>query len=134
MNKILIENPGAYEATRGETLELHFTILTMPVISEVQKKAIQAGIEKDRHLLIKKIDTAPGYLIITVEVIDNPFPLILIIGSITAILSGWFIWSSVAKVYKIVESPEARKTINIGLIVAGGIVAIVLGTMFKKGG
>ena len=126
MSKILVANPKNYEAVKGERLELHFSILTLPVISNIQKQLITSQLAKDPHIKVLSVDYIAGDLIVNVEILDNPFPLILLIGSVTAILGGWFIWASLSKVYKIIDDPAIRSTINIGLIVVSAIVGLLV--------
>ena len=124
--KIPIENPLAYEAVKGDLLELQFRVLNFPIIRDWHKKYIQAELAKDPHLSVKSIETAPGILIITAEIVDNPIPLMLIVGGVISILGGWFVWASLGRAYKLIKDPAVGTTINIGLIVAGAVIGLLL--------
>ena len=126
VTKIPIDRPRDYEAVTGEILEIHFNLMSVPLLSAWQMNMIKRKLTEDKHLEIIDVRSMPGELIVTVKVIKNPFPLILLIGGVTAALSAWFIWNSIGKVYKLIQEPEMRQTINWALILAGSIVGLLV--------
>lgn len=126
MTKVLIENPKAYEAVKGDIFELHFAILNFPVLSSWHKSYIRGKIERDPHVRVKDIQYVAGDMIVTIEVVDNPFPLVLAIGGIITILGGWFVWASLGRVYKVLADPAIKSTVNIGLLIVSGVVGLLL--------
>ena len=126
MQKVLIDNPRAYEAVKGDIFELHFAILNFPVLSEWHKNYIKGKLESDPHVRVKAIQYVSGDMIVTIEVVSNPLPLMFVIGSVVAILGGWFVWASLGRVYKVLGDPAIKSTINIGLLVVSGIVGLLL--------
>lgn len=125
MEKILIKRPDEHEAVEGDIYELHFSILSFPIISKIQTDAIIKKLNENPVYRIKDIVSNQGELIVTVTIVQNPFPLALAIGAVTTVLAGFFIWGSLDKVYKIVESPEG-KILSIGTISAVIVGIIVL--------
>ena len=131
--KILIKNPKEYQASTGEILELHFNILSMPVLDKLQMNYLKSQVEKDKHLKILDVEKLESELIITVKIVDNPFQLIAIVVSVSAVLSTFFIMNSLGNVYKLVETPSGKLAVNAASI---GIIAgaIALGTaLLRKG-
>ena len=124
--KIPIDNPLQYEAVKGDLLELHFRVLNFPIIREWHTNHIKAQLAKDPHIRVEGLQTAPSLLIVTIKVIDNPIPLLLIVGSVVGILGGWFVWASLGRAYKLIQDPATKATINIGLIVAGVFASFLL--------
>lgn len=127
MEKQLIQNPKDYEASIGETLEMHFKILSLPLLDKWQKDSIIKKLNADEHMKVKSVLDNPGELVVTVEIIKNPFPLVLAITGVITVLAGFFIWGSLDKVYKIIETPQG-KLLSTGAIVGiiGAAVGLVL--------
>ena len=129
MEKELLQNPREYEASTGEKLEMHFRLVSLPLLSRIQRNLIETRLNQDPHLKVEKIESSNGELIVTVVIKDNPFPLVLAIGGIITILSGFFIWGSLDKVYKIIETPEGTIfgiSTSVGIITSIIIVGILL--------
>lgn len=130
-DRILIENPNNYEAKKGEKYELHFTLLSLPLISEIQKNAIIAKINSNGIYKITDVQAQPNELIVTVVIVENPFPLALAIGAITTVLAGFFIWGSLDRVYKIVDSPQGQ-TLSIGIVLSAVVGIIVVTSLLLR--
>ncbi|MBA7495376.1 hypothetical protein ES702_05958 [subsurface metagenome] len=118
-----ILNPNEYSAVVGERLELHFNITSIPLISAAQRKLILIRLSSIPQVKIEKVETHNRELIIQVYVAENPFPLVLLIGGVITVLSGFFIWGSLGKVYKIMEQPAGSilMPIILGALVLGFI-------------
>ena len=124
MDKILLPNPKEFIAETGDIFEAHFNILSMPLIGKTQRAIIESRI--NAHKNIKVIETStptPGNLVVTFKVVDNPFPLIIAIGGVLAILGAFFVMSSLDRVYKITQDPVGRFAV-LGTVI-GGILALV---------
>ena len=131
MEKILIERPREYQAQTGELLEMHFGIIAFPGLRNLQINAITANLNKDSHLKVEKSSLIGNDLSFQVRIVNNPFPLVLAIVSVTTVLAGFFVWGSVDKVYKILEEP-AGQLLSMGAV-AGSIAAIFGLLMLARG-
>ncbi len=131
MEKIEIQRPNDYQAETGDLLEMHFNIISFPGLKQIQVSRITNSLNSDPHLKVEKSLLIGSDLIFTVRIVNNPFPLVLAIGGVITVLSGFFIWSSLDKVYKILEEPGSQ-LLSIGAI-AGSIAAIIGLVMLARG-
>lgn len=132
MEKILIERPKEYQATTGETLEMHYSIMSLPLIDKWQRASILKKINSDSHFKVQSVDYINNDLIITVKVIDNPVPVAALVIAVSGVLGTFFIMNSLKSVYKIVEKPAgALLTTGTAIGVIAGIFA--LGGLLKRG-
>lgn len=129
MEKVLIDKPKEYQATTGELLELHYNILSLPIVGKLQRDLIMNRINQNPHFRVQKVESEQGQLVITVKVIDNPVPLLALVIGISTVLGTFFIMNSLGTVYKIIEEPAGA------LISTGAIVATIVGLLaiFKIG-
>ena len=106
MEKILIDNPKTYQASTGETLEMHYKIMSLPLINKWQRDLILKKANADPHFRVQSVEYINSELIITVKVVDNPVPLLALIVGISTVLGTFFIMNSLGNVYKIVKEIE----------------------------
>lgn len=121
----------------GDTIELHYTVLGPAWLKAVQLEMIESRLEKDPRFYMysqKWTGEKGNRLIITVQVIKPPAAagqeaqqagvpvatLLIVVGSAAAAL---FVWLSLEKMYKIVETPTGA-VLGIG-VVAIGIMALL---------
>lgn len=131
MEKVLLQNPTDYEAVKGEKFEMHYNILSLPLLSAAIQKSIVNRL--NANPIYKVVDTLidGGKFIVTVVIVENPFPLALAISAVITATAGFFIWASLDKVYKIVESPTGS-ILSVGTL-AGAVAGIIgLFLIFKK--
>lgn len=131
-----------YQVKKGDQLQFEFTIQTL--WSEDQIKSILEQVNTDPKLRIIDYETVAhdwkdvgmygeyaallDKLIVRVEVLQNPFPVMVLIAMIIASSGIYFLSLTLDKVYLISESiPETAKTglsmiMVIGAVIAGYIV------------
>ena len=131
MEKVEIQRPRDYQAETGDLLEMHFNIISFPGLKQIQVARINDKLNSDRHLKVERSLLVGSDLMFHVRIVENPFPLVLAIGGVITVLSGFFIWSSLDKVYKIIEEPGS-KLLSVGAI-AGSIAAIIGLVMIARG-
>lgn len=122
--KKLIENAENHVAKVGDVYDLTYTLVSIPFISNQQRKIIAERINLDDRVKVIETDSSGGVLRIRVEVIKNPFPLGIIIALGFTSLVGFFAFSSLSKVEQIFESPTGKIS---GIAVSIGIIAGALG-------
>jgi len=132
----------SYQVKKGDRLQFEFTIQTL--WSEDQIKSIVERINTDPKLNVIDYEivshdwkdmgmygeyaTLLDKLIVRVEVLQNPFPVMVLIAMIVATGGIYFLSLTLDKIYLISESiPETAKTglsiiIVIGAVFAGYIV------------
>lgn len=121
MEKILIERPEDYQAETGDIFEMHFKVLSLPVIEKFQKDLIVKKINASKNTKVIDTSVSNGTFIVTMKIVDNPFPLVLAIGGVITVLSGFFVWASLGRVYKLIDKPVGA------FAVSGAAIAAVLG-------
>ena len=125
MEKELLQNPEKYEAVVGEKLEMHFRITSLPLLSKVQQEIIKAKLSANPMYKITETRAEPGKFIVEIVIVKNPFPLVLAIGGVITACAGFFVWASLDKVYKIIETP-AGKIASVGIIASVVIGLIII--------
>lgn len=129
-----ILNPKSHIARVGEVYELTFTLIGIPFLEAPQTAVILTKINSDERFKVKNIDSRAGTLIVTVEIIKNPFPIIIVIEAVTVSLIGLFIYLSLGKVEQIINTPEG-KTNNLATSLGISAAIVVLaGALLKKVG
>lgn len=132
VSKERIENPAGYEAVIGEKLEMHFRITSLPLLNKIQQGIIKNRLNVNPAYKVVETSSTENEFIVTIVIVKNPFPLVLAIGGVITACAGFFIWASLDKVYKIIETPTGR-IISMGAV-AGAVMAVVAALMFLKGG
>lgn len=133
-----------YEVKKGDVLELHYNILsfwTNDQIDSLCEKIEASGKMSVQDYSIEKQSAwmnDPDYgwtprdkLILKVEVIENPFPVLILVALIAGTAGLIFLSISLDKIYLIAkETPQALSTVGLGLftilVIAGMIFYFVV--------
>lgn len=110
------------QASIGDVFDFHYTIKGWGKQGQVE--SLVRKLDEDRRWKVVEYDFNPetSKLRIRVEIVENPFPLIVVIAAIAAVGGGLFCWLSLDKVEKIVSHPLGG-LMMLGVI-AGGIIAL----------
>lgn len=118
-----------YEVKVGDKLEMNFQILSIFTDAQVNyliNKVNEDGKVRVDNYRVENHSFFSDILIIEATVVQNPFPLALILIAITSIAGGLFIYLSLQKVYLIAtEAPLAAASVGIGFL-----AAVVIGGYF----
>lgn len=134
IEKIKIDRPEEHEAVIGERFELHFKLMSLPILSTIQKNAIIKKLNENTKWKVQDIEVIDGVLIATIVIVQNPFPIALAITAVITACAGFFIWASLDKVYKIVESPDTKVFSITAVTGVIALVALLLLVVKKQGG
>lgn len=106
---------------KGDVVDLHYTVSGWCTRGKIESLVHQ--LDQDMRWEVKEFeyDETKGKVRIRVKVIENPFPVVLIIVAVGAIGAGLFAWLSLDKIEKITTSPIGAA---LGL---GSVAALVLG-------
>ncbi len=132
------EVTSGYQVKKGDVLQFEYTIQTL--WSEEQIKSVLERVNTDPKMKIleykvvthdwKDVGMYGEYamlldkFIVKVEVLQNPFPVMVLIAMITATAGFYFISLSLDKIYLITESiPETAKSGLSYLALIGGAFA-----------
>ncbi len=114
-----MEVPQSYEVRKGDLLDFHYAVSGW--CKQAKIESLVHKLDEDPRWAVKEFeyDEEKGKLRIRAEVIENPFPVIIIIAAIGAIGAGLFAWLSLDKIEKITSSP-------VGAALSLGTVAAVI--------
>ncbi len=122
-NKILIKDWGDQEVVTGEKYELHYKLL--PFFTKWQINNIKKSLEKNDTVRLLSAERRDNILILQIEIIKNPLPLVAILAVVGIALGGTLLYFSLDKVYKIVDETPTGKWLPIAMAI--GAVAGLLG-------
>lgn len=110
------------QAEIGDVFDFHYTVKGWGKQGQIE--SLCRKLDEDQRWKVDEysFDPETSKLRIRVEIIQNPFPLIIVIAAIGAIGTGLFCWLSLDKVEKIVSQPLGG-LMMLGLV-AGGIMAL----------
>jgi len=121
-----------FELKTKDLIELHYRILS--VFENVQIDYLINNISQDGRMIVEdyQLERSNWYsdiLKIRIRIIDNPFPLALIVATIGAIATSIFVYLSFQKAYLISrEAPEVLSagvsTFAIGLVIVGAFLLL----------
>lgn len=112
-------------AKNGETYDFHYIMRGWGKQGQVESLVNQLD-EDPRWKVLNTTMPDETHLVIRVKIVKNPFPLLLIVGAIGAIGTGFFLWLSLDKIEKISESPMAAfGLLGIGLAAAFYVITKV---------
>lgn len=123
MSKKLIQNWDDHEVITGEKYELHYNLL--PFFKKWQVSRIKEGLEKNDTVRLISAERRDSALILRIEIIKNPLPLVAILAVVGIALGGTLLYFSLDKVYKIVDETPTGKWLPIAMAI--GAVAGLLG-------
>jgi len=112
-----MEVPQSYEARIGDVFDFHYTVSGWCKESKIASLCHELDEDKRWAVTEYDYDEKTGKLRIRVEIVENPFPLILIVAVIGVIGGGLFAWLSLDKVEKITARPI------VGLSMLGAVAA-----------
>ena len=121
-----IEVPQSEQARVGDVFDFFYTI--RGIGKQGQINGLVSKLDEDRRWQVKEYDLQDGRLRLRVKVLQNPFPIVLVVAAIGAIGTGLFVFLSLDKVEKVVASPAGALT----MVGAVGVGVLILLRGFRK--
>lgn len=126
-----------FEVQKGDTIEFDYKILSLWENDQIE--AILNRINEDGRMEIAGYEIVPNnwysdVLKIQIRILQNPFPLVVLVIAIASIATAIFVYLSLDKIYLISrEVPEAI-TGGVGAISLGiiAIIGVVVFMIFSK--
>ena len=122
-----VEVPQSEQARIGDVFDFHYTIRGLG--KQGQINGLITELDTDPRWKVIEYDLQDSHLRIRVKVLQNPFPIVLVIAAIGAIGTGLFVFLSLDKVEKVIASPAGALTM-VGLV---GVGALFLLKGMKRG-
>jgi len=122
-----VEVPQSEQARIGDVFDFLYTI--RGIGKQGQINGLVSELDKDARWQVVEYDLQDSRLRIRVKVLQNPFPIILVVAAIGAIGTGLFVFLSLDKVEKVIASPAGALTM-LG-IVGVGVLFLIKGV--KRG-
>lgn len=111
----------------GDRLRLTFS--AGGVFAFAKRFLIEQRLKAQQGFRIEQIDYTPTELVATVVVVENPLPVALIAGAFIAAAASTFVFLSLVKVERIIQSPAGALAVGgIGAILAALAIGIVVST------
>ena len=130
----MIEINQSYQVKKGDIIEFDYRIFSLWENSQIQ--AILEKINNDGKMLVLDYELSSSnfysdLLKIKVEILQNPFPVLLLVVAIAAIGTSLFIYLSLDKIYLISEKAPETVTaginlLSLALLFGGGLFAFKL--------
>ena len=106
------------EARNGDIFDLHYTMRGWGKQGQIE--SLINELDRDpRWSVIAARQPSETTLVIRVLIVDNPFPVAVVVAAVGAIGTGLFVWLSLDKVEKISGGPGALMVG--GALVVGGL-------------
>lgn len=111
------------QAKKGDVLDFFYTVKGWGKQGQIE--SLVRKLDEDQRWKVKEYDFNPdtSKLRIRVEVVQNPFPIIIIVAAVGAIGTGLFCWLSLDKIEQVISTPVG------GLVMAGTIVFAIMAIM-----
>lgn len=95
------------EIKTGDILEIHYKMKLAFIATEWRKKKFLDKLREDsRYKILKTIwDDTKKKFVIKVLIVQNPFPLVLLLGAMIACGGGAALYLTTDKIYKIISTP-----------------------------
>lgn len=122
-----MEVSQAEQARVGDVFDFFYTIRGWG--KQGQINSLVNELDRDPRWEVKEFALDNSSLRIRVKILQNPFPLVLVVAAIGAIGTGLFVFLSLDKVEKVVASPAGALT----MIGAVGVGILVLMKGLKRG-
>ena len=106
-------------ALKGEVYAFHYLVRGWGKEGQILTLIHKIDIDK-RWKVISYTWNEPK-LIIKIEIVINPLPVVIIVAAIGAIGTGLFCYLSLDKIEKIIESPMIKTSI-LGTVLIGGLI------------
>lgn len=120
-----MEVPESHEAKIGDVFDLHYSVSGWCKRSKIESLVHEVDVDPRWAITQYEYNEETGKLRIRAKIVQNPFPIMVLIVSVAAVGAGLFAWLSLDKVEKIVADPV------IGLSVLGAVVGGLLLIMRK---
>jgi len=121
-----VEVPQSEQAKIGDVFDFFYTITGFG--KQGQINGLVTELDTDPRWQVVEYDLQDSHLRIRVKVLQNPFPIILVVAAIGAIGTGLFVYLSLDKVEKVVASPAGALTM-LGVL---GVAGLFLLKGFRK--
>ena len=121
-----VEVPQSEQARIGDVFDFLYTIRGLG--KQGQINGLVTELDTDPRWQVLEYDLQDSHLRIRVKVLQNPFPIILVVAAIGAIGTGLFVYLSLDKVEKVVSSPAGAMTM-LGIL---GVAGLFLLKGFRK--
>jgi len=122
-----IEVPQSEQARIGDVFDFFYTITGWG--KQGQINGLVSKLDEDPRWQVKEYDLQDSRLRLRVKVLQNPFPIVLVVAAIGAIGTGLFVFLSLDKVEKVVASPAGALT----MVGAVGVGLLFLLKGFRRG-
>lgn len=112
-----MEVSQAYEVKTGDVLDFHYSVSGW--CKQAKIESLVHKLDLDPRWAVKEFEynEETGKLRLRLEVIQNAWPVIIIIAAIAAIGAGLFAWLSLDKIEKIISSPVGA-ALSLGTVAA----------------
>lgn len=117
-----MEVSQAEQARKGDVFDFHY--IASGWCKQAKIESLVHKLDQDMRWRVDEFqyDEETGKLRIRVEVLENPFPVIIIVAAIGAIGAGLLAWLSLDKIEKITTHPVAGLTALAAVI--GGLLIL----------
>lgn len=115
------------QARIGDVFDFFYTI--RGIGKQGQINGLVSELDKDTRWKVLEYDLQDNRLRLRLKVLQNPFPIVLVVAAIGAIGTGLFVFLSLDKVEKVVASPAGALTM-VGTV---GVGVLILLRGFRSG-